>query len=106
MHAVVVNVTINDREAAESELRDQLVPWASQTPGFVTGYWTIKDNTGLTMIMYESEDAANHMSGLGGEPSPSPSGGGSGIVSLRAGGWCRLAVSFGGQALYQRGGRG
>jgi hypothetical protein len=62
MHAVVVNVTINDREAAESELRDQLVPWASQTPGFVTGYWTIKDNTGLTMIMYESEDAANHMS--------------------------------------------
>jgi hypothetical protein len=38
------------------------VPWASQAPGFVTGYWTIKDNTGLTMIMFESEDAANHMS--------------------------------------------
>lgn len=37
MHAVVVNVTINDREAAESELRDQLVPWVSQTPGFMTG---------------------------------------------------------------------
>ncbi len=27
-----------------------------------TGYWTIKDNTGLTMIMSESEDAANQMS--------------------------------------------
>ncbi len=62
MHALVVNVTINDREAAESELRDQLVPWASRTPGFVTGYWTIKDNSGLTMIMYESEDTANRMS--------------------------------------------
>jgi hypothetical protein len=62
MHAVVVNVTINDRAAAESELRDQLVPRASHTPGFVTGYWTIKDNNGLTMIMYESEDAANQMS--------------------------------------------
>lgn len=62
MHAVVVNVTINDRAAAGSELRDQLVPWASQTPGFLTGYWTIKDNTGLTMIMFESEDAANQMS--------------------------------------------
>ena len=37
MHAVVVSVTINERAAAESELRDQLVPWASQTPGFVTG---------------------------------------------------------------------
>jgi hypothetical protein len=62
MHAVVVNVTINDRAAAESELRDQLVPWASQSPGFVTGYWTIKDDNGLTMIMFESEDAANQMS--------------------------------------------
>ena len=62
MHAVVVNVTINDREAADRELRDQLVPWASHTPGFVTGYWTIKDKSGLTMIIYESEDAVNHMS--------------------------------------------
>jgi hypothetical protein len=62
MHAVGVNVTINDRAAAESELRDQLVPWASQTPGFVTGYWTIKDDNGLTMIVFESEDAANRMS--------------------------------------------
>ena len=62
MHAVVVTVTINDREAAESELRDQLVPWASHTPEFVTGYWTIKDDSGLTMLMYESEDAANRMS--------------------------------------------
>lgn len=62
MHAVVVNVTINDRAAAESELRYQLVPWASQAPGFVTGYWTIKDDNGLTMIMFESEDAANQMS--------------------------------------------
>ena len=61
MHAVIVNVTINDREAAEGELRDKLVPWASQTPGFVAGYWTIKGNTGLTMIIFESEDAANRM---------------------------------------------
>jgi hypothetical protein len=61
MHAVVVTVTINDREAAESELRDQLVPWATHTPEFVTGYWTIKDDNGLTMLMYESQDAANRM---------------------------------------------
>ena len=62
MHAVVVNVNINDRAAAERELRAQLVPWASQTPGFVTAYWTIKDDNGLTMIVFESEDAANRMS--------------------------------------------
>jgi hypothetical protein len=31
----------------------------SHAPGFVTGYWTWKDNTGLSMIVFESEDAAN-----------------------------------------------
>ena len=46
MHGVVVNVTINDREAADRELPDQLVPWASRTLGFVTGYWTIKGQSG------------------------------------------------------------
>jgi hypothetical protein len=38
------------------------VPRVSQVPGFVAGYWTIKDDTGLTMIIFESEDAANAMS--------------------------------------------
>jgi len=63
MHAVVVNVTINDPEAAERALREQLVPRVSQLPGFVTGYWTLKDNTGLTMLIFDSEAAANAMSG-------------------------------------------
>jgi hypothetical protein len=63
MHAVVVNVTINDPEAAERALREQLVPRVSQLPGFVTGYWTLKDNTGLTMLVFDSVDAANAMRG-------------------------------------------
>jgi hypothetical protein len=62
MHAVVVNVTITDPEAAERALREQLVPRVSQLPGFVTGYWTLKDNTGLTMLVFESEEAATEMS--------------------------------------------
>ena len=62
MHAVVVNVTINDPHAAERALREQLVPRVSQLPEFVTGYWTIKDNTGLTMLIFDTEDAANRMS--------------------------------------------
>jgi hypothetical protein len=62
MHAVVVNVTINDPEAAERALRELLVPRVSQLPGFVTGYWTIKDDTGLTMLVFESEEAADRMS--------------------------------------------
>jgi hypothetical protein len=62
MHAVIVNVTINDQDAAERALREQLVPRVSQLPGFVTGYWTVKEDTGLTILIFDSEDAANAMS--------------------------------------------
>jgi hypothetical protein len=62
MHAVVVKVTITDSEAAESALREQVVPGVSQAPGFVAGYWTRKDNGGLSMLVFESEEAANGMS--------------------------------------------
>ena len=31
------------RQTGRRELRDQLVPWASQTRRSLTGYWTIKD---------------------------------------------------------------
>jgi hypothetical protein len=59
MHAVVVKVTINDEESANRYLQEQVVPQVSQAPGFVTGYWTRKDNSGLSMVVFESEDAAN-----------------------------------------------
>jgi len=62
MHAVIVNVTITDPEAAESVLREQIVPRVSQAPGFVTGHWTRKDNSGMSMIIFDSEEAANGMS--------------------------------------------
>lgn len=62
MHAVVVKVTINDPGAAESALREQVVPGVSQAPGFVAGYWTRKDNGGLSMLIFESAEAASGMS--------------------------------------------
>lgn len=62
MHAVVVKVTIQDQEASEATLREQVVPGVSQAPGFVAGYWTRKDNHGLSMVIFESEEAANGMS--------------------------------------------
>ena len=40
----------------------RVVPGVSQAPGFVAGYWTRKDNTGLAMVLFESEEAANGMS--------------------------------------------
>lgn len=62
MHAVVVKVTIGDLGVAESALREQVVPRASQAPGFVAGYWTRKDKTGLSIVVFESEEAAKNMS--------------------------------------------
>jgi hypothetical protein len=62
MHAVVVRVTISDRDVAESHLREQVVPGVSQAPGFVAGYWTRKDDSGVGMVVFESEDAAQAMS--------------------------------------------
>jgi hypothetical protein len=61
MHAVVVKVAINDQDAADSNLREQVVPGVSQAPGFVAGYWTRKDDTGLAMVLFESEEAAEAM---------------------------------------------
>jgi len=39
-------------------LREQVVPRVSQAPGFVAGYWTRKNDTGLSMLVFESEEAA------------------------------------------------
>ena len=61
MHAVVVTVKIHDQEAAENHLRENVVPGVSQAPGFVTGHWTRKDDSGVAMVIFDSEDAANGM---------------------------------------------
>jgi len=59
MHAVVVRVTISDPAGSEETLRQRVVPRVSQSPGFVAAYWTRKDNDGLSMSVWESEDAAS-----------------------------------------------
>ena len=60
MHAVVVTVTISDVEAAEKALREDArrQQVTQQAPGFVAGYWTRKDSSGLSMAIFESEDQA------------------------------------------------
>jgi hypothetical protein len=63
MHAVVVRVTIKDEESAAKLLREQVVPMVSGAPGFVAGYWTGRDGTGLSMIVFESEEAAQGVAG-------------------------------------------
>lgn len=59
MHAVVVNVTVNDEQGSVAAVREQVVPRVSQAAGFVSGYWTRKGNGGLSMTVWESEEAAN-----------------------------------------------
>lgn len=61
MYAVVVRVSISDVEKAREELRTQVVPMVSQSPGFVAGYWTGTGGDGLSMVVFESEDAARQM---------------------------------------------
>jgi hypothetical protein len=60
MHAVVVRVSISDFESARKGLEEQVVPRASQAPGFVAGYWTRSDDgtNGLSMLLFESGDNA------------------------------------------------
>ena len=58
MHAVVTNVTVHDVERAQAMLREEVVPRASQASGFVNGYWTRKDNRGTSIILFDSEEAA------------------------------------------------
>ena len=59
MHAVVVQVTVHDPDPDTVRLRDEIVPRVSQAPGFVTGYWLrTGDDKGLSVIVFESEDAA------------------------------------------------
>jgi hypothetical protein len=59
MYAVVVNVTVHDRDAATRALRGQVVPRLSQARGFVAGYWVaLPDGKGTSVAVFDSQDAA------------------------------------------------
>ena len=58
MHAVVVRVTVSNREGAEQRLRDEVVPQVSSSPGFHAGYWTRDGDSGLAMVIFDSEENA------------------------------------------------
>jgi hypothetical protein len=60
-YVVVVRVTVNEAEKSEEELRNRVVPSVSQSPGFVAGYWTRSGDGGLSMVIFESEEAARQM---------------------------------------------
>jgi heme-degrading monooxygenase HmoA len=63
MHAVVVKVNIDDFEKGRQFLTEQVVPRVKGAPGFVAGYWTRSEDGsgGLSMMVFESEDAARQV---------------------------------------------
>jgi len=62
MHALVVRVTIHNADRTREVLNSQVVPQASGSPGFKTGYWTWATGggelNGLSMIIFDSEENA------------------------------------------------
>ncbi len=59
MHAVVVRSTLHDFEQATKALREEGIPRLSQAPGFVGAQWVrLDENTGTSMLTFESEEAA------------------------------------------------
>jgi hypothetical protein len=60
MHAVVVRSTLHDFERARTFLSEQTIPRVRQAPGFVAAQWVrLDENTGTSMLTFESEDAAH-----------------------------------------------
>ena len=59
MHAVVTRVTIQDPDAAQAALENEVVPRVSGLPGFVAGYWVrLAEGKGTGVAVFESEEAA------------------------------------------------
>jgi hypothetical protein len=75
MHALIIDVSINDMTAAQSEL-GRLVPQVSSAPGFVAAYWVELDQgKGTSIAVFDSE--ANARAGV-----PPPGGTGSDAVTI------------------------
>jgi hypothetical protein len=76
MYAVVQTVSIGATafETAQKTLLGEVVPRVGKAPGFVKGYWAVRDDhrQGLSMIVFESkaqaEAAANMARGAGMPP--------------------------------------
>jgi len=59
MYAVVARSTIHDFEQGRKFLKEEGAPRISQAPGFVAAQWVrLDENTGTSMLTFESEEAA------------------------------------------------
>jgi hypothetical protein len=78
MHAVLIEVDTSgqpDPEVGLRALQEQIVPSASQAPGFQAGYWLrpLEDGKGTSLQLYDTEEdaqAAAQVLGVGSSPMP------------------------------------
>jgi hypothetical protein len=78
MYAVLTEVDTSgqpDPALGLKALREQIVPSASQTPGFQAGYWLrpLENAKGTSLALYDTEEnarAASQALGLGSSPMP------------------------------------
>ena len=75
MYAVVVNVSIAPGQfpAARKALNEQVVPRVKQAPGFVKGYWTVRDDSsqGTSMAVFRTkQDADSAVAAIRSAPPP------------------------------------
>ncbi len=62
MHTMVVQMSIDPSrtDVVTRHLREDIVGWARQQPGFVSGQWLLGpgQNHGMGIVVFASEDAA------------------------------------------------
>lgn len=62
MHTIVVQMSIDPTrtDVVTRHLREDIVSWARQQPGFVSGQWLLGPghNHGMGVVVFASEDAA------------------------------------------------
>lgn len=62
MHTMVVQMSIDPSraEVVARHLREDIVSWARQQPGFVSGQWLLDQGNkqGMGVVVFSSEDAA------------------------------------------------
>lgn len=63
MHAVVIDVTVNDFEPALQSLQERVVPMVKASPGFVHGVWLRPGdgNKGHSIAVFQSQEDAQRM---------------------------------------------
>jgi hypothetical protein len=67
MHAVIIEVTIDDQGAARAALDGQLIPMLKGIPDFVGGHWVaLSEGRGVSIVVFESEASAKALASQAG----------------------------------------